>query len=186
VAHFRDLVREARSTIDGLTVTTDIIVGFPGETDAEWRAGLETIEAVGFGHVHAFTYSPREGTAAARQTGQVATEVKRERAQVLHELAARMKSAHLERFVGQTREVLWEAPVVAASSLTNAASRDDRDVSGDDGIATWSGYTDNYLRVETTTDAGRDLGNRIVSSRLNARKDDRLLARPVGAAVAHT
>jgi threonylcarbamoyladenosine tRNA methylthiotransferase MtaB len=114
------LVAAARGAIPDLTLTTDLIVGFPGETDAEWADTVATVERIGFGHIHIFTYSPRPGTTAARMPGHLPHAIKKARSRELHAIAARMKREHLERFVGHTRPVLWD---------------------GD------AGYTDNYLRV---------------------------------------
>lgn len=162
-ASFARLVDDARAAIPDLTVTTDLIVGFPGETDDEWARTLDYARRIGFGHMHIFSFSPREGTKAARLAGQLRGDVKRARSRELHQLAAAMKAEHLARFVGSRRPVLWE-------------SRGDTDA---DGRVTWSGYTDNYLRVVTRTDAGLELENEITSAHLVAVDDsgDRLLAR---------
>jgi threonylcarbamoyladenosine tRNA methylthiotransferase MtaB len=153
---YRHLVAEARATIPDLTVTTDLIVGFPGETEAEHRASLAFAGEIGFGHVHGFSFSAREGTKAARLSGQLSGDRKRARSRELHALAARMKRAHLERFAGSERPVLWESA---------------------QGAGRFAGYTDNYLRVETT--ATDDLENRITVARLEAIDEagERLIAR---------
>ena len=139
------LVDRLRADVPDLHLTTDLIVGFPGETEADARTTLGFAEQIGFAHVHIFPFSPRAGTRAAALDGRVAPEVVRERSRELHRLAARMKAAHLERALGQKRSVLWET--------------------GDDaggGQIRWSGYTDTYLKVEATTVAGEpSLENRI-------------------------
>jgi threonylcarbamoyladenosine tRNA methylthiotransferase MtaB len=170
VASFTSLAHQARATIEGLTLTTDLIVGFPGETDADFDASLRVLETIGFGHVHLFTYSPREGTAAARRSDQVPAALKRERMARAKDVVARLRRAHRERFVGQTRPVLWE------HTLSD----------GDpDGPPRWSGHTDNYLRVVSDAASGDALRNAIEPVRLSAVEGDDLVGerpsrRPAG------
>ncbi|RME86340.1 MAG: tRNA (N(6)-L-threonylcarbamoyladenosine(37)-C(2))-methylthiotransferase MtaB [Caldilineae bacterium] len=149
-ASYVALVEAARAAIPDLTLTTDLIVGFPGETEAEWAATVEFVQRIGFGHMHIFTYSPRQGTAAARMKGQVDAKVKRERSRQMHAIAARMKAEHLRRFQHDVREVLWEGPGEPLS----------------DGRVRWSGYTDNYLRVYALGPAGESWENQITPVRL--------------------
>ncbi len=152
---YRGLVDAARAGIPGLSLTTDLIVGFPGETDAEWRATYAFVESIGFAHMHIFTFSPRQGTKAARVGGQLHGDVKRERSRELHELGVQMKTAHLARFVGTRRPVLWEGHPEP-----------------EDGAHVWSGYTDNYLRVRANAPAGVPLQNVIEELTLQAVDDD--------------
>lgn len=163
---FESLVAEARARVPDFNVTTDIIVGFPGESEREWRETLEFVERVGFGHLHVFSYSPREGTKAARLPDQVAPEVKRARARELFALAARMKRRTLEGHLGREVEILRERPVARK----------------EDGTALFAGYTPNYLRTLTPLSedqAGQPAGLHRV--RLRALTDDgeALLAEPV-------
>jgi threonylcarbamoyladenosine tRNA methylthiotransferase MtaB len=141
---FARLIEEARRRVPDLTVTTDIIVGFPGETEVEWRDGLRFIEAMGFGDIHIFAYSKREGTKAAAMPDQVQEEVKRQRSRNLHDLALKLKRDTMQRFLGRTFAVLWE--------------------NRRDGIVL--GYTPNYLRVAADPQ-GEDLSNRITPTRLS-------------------
>lgn len=129
-ADFRALVDEARAHIPDLSVSTDIICGFPGETEADFAETLEYAEATGFSRIHAFSYSPRPGTAAARMAGQLPGPVKRERTGRLIALGEQLSLAFHRRYEGATRPVLWETATGA-----NA-----------DGLL-WAGYTDNYIRV---------------------------------------
>jgi threonylcarbamoyladenosine tRNA methylthiotransferase MtaB len=151
---YRELVAGARAAIDGLNLTTDIIVGFPGETEDEHRASLELVESIGFGHIHIFSYSARQGTKAARLSGQLNGRVKKERSRQMHQLAARMKRERLARELGTTRPVLWEG--------TGAEAGDGR---------VWSGYTDNYLRVRVRVEGDVELENQITPARLTAISD---------------
>jgi threonylcarbamoyladenosine tRNA methylthiotransferase MtaB len=149
-AEFADLVAEARRTVPGFNVTTDIIVGFPGETETEWQETLAYVESVGFGHMHIFTYSAREGTKAARLQDPVADAVKKQRSQSLHVVGERMKQDWLQAQVGQVVPVLWEYA---------------RETSG--GQRIYTGYTPNYYKVTVSVADNVLLENRITSTRLH-------------------
>lgn len=106
---FRALVERARSARADFNISTDLIIGFPGETDADWQQTLELVEAIGFGQLHLFAYSPRAGTRAAEMPDQVSEPVKRERARALKVLGERQRRDWLARQIGQEAEVLIEA-----------------------------------------------------------------------------
>ena len=145
-SRFADLVAAARAAIPDLAVTTDLIVGFPGETEAEFAASLAFVREMGFARVHVFPYSQRAGTPAAEMPDQVAPPVKAERARAMREAAAAAARSFRRRFVGRTVDVLWES------------SRP-----GEKGLL-WSGLTANYLRVQAVSAA--DLHNRLLPTRL--------------------
>lgn len=147
---FAELIANARQSIPDFNVTTDIIVGFPGETDAEWQEGLKFIESIGFGHMHIFSFSPREGTKAAGLANPVPADVIKQRSQQLHELADRMKQDFINSFVDKCADK--PLPVLL----------EDNAESLDDGRFRYFGYTPNYLRVRVDLD-NADQGNRIVS-----------------------
>mgnify|MGYP001252836024 FL=1 len=147
-AAFRALVDEARAHIPDLSVSTDVICGFPGETEDEFAETLEYVEAIGFSRIHAFSYSPRPGTAAARMPDQVPGPVKRERTARLIALGEELSLAFHRRYEGTTRPVLWET--------ATGAERD--------GLR-WAGYTDNYIRVAAVGPA--DLMRRETLARLD-------------------
>jgi threonylcarbamoyladenosine tRNA methylthiotransferase MtaB len=163
-ADFARLVDQLRKEVPDINITTDVIVGFPGETETEWKESLAFIEEIGFGHIHIFAYSPRSGTKAAAMPGHVPTEVKKARSRALHEVSEGLKRANFERFLGREFPVLWE---------TEKATSDD--------VPEVFGYTPNYLRVATRTEPGESLANRITTVRLTAVADsgDYLLAEPV-------
>ena len=92
--------RSIREKLDTPALTTDIIVGFPGETDAEFQETCRVVEEIGFSKVHVFRFSPREGTPAARMPEQVPPPVKHQRAKVLIELADRLRQEYLEAAAG--------------------------------------------------------------------------------------
>ena len=129
-ARFAALADAARAAIPGLALTTDLIVGFPGETRAEFDESLAFVRAMGFARLHVFPYSSRPGTPAAGMPGQVPPGVKAERAAAMREAGAAAEQAFARRFLGQTVRVLWES------------------VRPGEGGPVWSGLTDNYLRVE--------------------------------------
>jgi len=147
---FAQLMTRARALVPDLNVTTDIIVGFPGETEAEWAQTLDFVERMGFGHLHIFAFSPRTGTKAAGLPDPVPREVKRRRSEQLHALGARLKRDTLARVVDREFEVLVEGSPQRC----------------DDGTLLWSGYTPNFLRVGIASDA--DLENRLLRVRCNA------------------
>lgn len=141
---FSALLEAARERIPDLAVTSDVIVGFPGEDDAEFEDSVAFIERLGLAGLHVFRYSPREGTAAARMTGRVDPEVARERSARLHRLADAQAAAYRKRFVGRRLDVLWETSEPWGEGLR------------------WSGLTGNYLRVLTETRASVCLANRVL------------------------
>src|SRR4051794_25157953 len=104
------LVAELRATIPGLALTTDLIVGFPGETDAEFKETLSAVEEVGYDGAFTFVYSPRQGTEAATLAGQVSDEVKRERIERLVEVVQRVAGSRNRERVGGVEQVLVEGP----------------------------------------------------------------------------
>ncbi len=152
VASFRRLVADARAAIPDLTITTDLIVGFPGESEAHFEEGLRFVEEMRFAHAHIFPFSARAGTAAAAFNGHVPKAVKQERSRRMHELAARTGRGERMRFLGATRPVLWEG---AGKELTDQP-----------GTLLWTGLTDNYLRVMAHAPACVNLGNQITPVRL--------------------
>jgi threonylcarbamoyladenosine tRNA methylthiotransferase MtaB len=147
-AQFAGLVDAAHAAIPGLAVTTDLIVGFPSETEAEFAQSLAFVQEMGFARVHVFPYSVRPGTPAAKMPGQVPSPIKAERALAMRQAAAASAQAFRERYIGEMMDVLWES------------SRP-----GDSGPI-WSGLTDNYLRVRAVS--SRDLANQLLPTKLVA------------------
>ena len=141
---FRALVDAARAAIPQLRVTSDVIVGFPGETDAEFAESERFIRELDLGGLHVFRYSSRPGTPAARMKGHVYNAVKKRRSAILLDMSAQMESDFAESLRGIRQDVLWEQ-VIGASP---------------DGFL-HSGYTDNYMRVKAAHP--RDLSNVIAS-----------------------
>ncbi|MFL5961118.1 MAG: tRNA (N6-isopentenyl adenosine(37)-C2)-methylthiotransferase MiaB [Gaiellaceae bacterium] len=117
------LVSELRAAIPDLALTTDIIVGFPGETEDEFLETLEVVEAVGFDGAFTFVYSPRAGTEAAAMPDQVPDEVKRERIERLVELVQRVAAKRNASRVGMVEEVLVEGPSRTEPNLLRGRTR---------------------------------------------------------------
>ena len=115
------LVEQLRGQISDLHITTDLIVGFPGETDTDFGESLAFVRSIGFSHVHVFPFSPRTGTRAATLPGPIPGDQKRARSQAAHELAAHMKAQAVTGAVGQVRSVLWESGVASDGGLSQFA-----------------------------------------------------------------
>jgi len=105
---FIRIVELIKSRLDRPAITTDIIVGFPGETDADFKQTLDLARAVGFAKMHVFGFSPRKGTAAASMQGTVDNRVIKERSKMLHHLNTELGRKYREQFVGETAEILIE------------------------------------------------------------------------------
>ncbi len=129
---YGQLLERVRAAVPGVGITTDVIAGFPGETDAEFAESLAFVESARFAKVHAFPFSAREGTAAAGMPGQVPPEVKKERMARLLAAAEAGETAFRRAHLGSRATVLWERP---RSGIGH-------------------GLTDNYLRVFSAAAAG--------------------------------
>ena len=106
---FRELVTAARDVMPDVAITTDIIAGFPGETEEEFAQTLDFVREINFADGHVFTYSPRPGTGAARMKGQVKPELRKQRNHILTDALAEPAKSYREKFVGRKMSVLWES-----------------------------------------------------------------------------
>ncbi|WP_199621738.1 tRNA (N(6)-L-threonylcarbamoyladenosine(37)-C(2))-methylthiotransferase MtaB [Paenibacillus alkalitolerans] len=129
-AEYAERIARIRERWPEVAITTDVIVGFPGETEEQFEAGYRFMKDIGFSEMHVFPYSKRTGTPAARMEDQVDEDIKNERVHKLIDLSEEMQLAYAERFVGQVLEVIPE-----------------REAKGAEGRGLLSGYTDNYLQV---------------------------------------
>ena len=109
VGQFRDKVELLKSRLDRPAITTDIIVGFPGETDTDFEQTVELAKNTGFAKMHVFSFSPRKGTAAADMEGAVDSKVVRQRSKILHDLDIGLGLKYRRQFVGETAEILLES-----------------------------------------------------------------------------
>src|SRR5438105_1993092 len=117
------LVDELRAAVPELALTTDIIVGFPGETEDDFRETIEVVEDVGFDGAYTFVYSPRQGTEAAVSPDQVPDGVKHERIERLVEAVQRVAHARNQERIGRVEEVLVEGPSRTEPSLLRGRTR---------------------------------------------------------------
>ena len=140
---YQRAVNLIRKEVPSVAITTDVIVGFPGETDKEFEESLEFCQQIGFARIHVFSYSPRSGTEAAKMAGQVPDKIKKERSQKMLALAEESTRNFKESFAGESMDVLWEKQT-------------------DDGD--WSGITGNYIRVFAKSDD--DLSNKLQSAKV--------------------
>ena len=133
---FAALVERVRASMPDVAITADMIVGFPGESDADHRDSVAFARAIGFADVHVFRYSPRRGTAAAHLAGHIPAEVKKDRGEELRAVVGEMADAYRRQFLGVTRCVLWEEELPSGRYAPGRR---------------WTGLTDNYLRVEAVS-----------------------------------
>ncbi|MBK6847688.1 MAG: MiaB/RimO family radical SAM methylthiotransferase [Proteobacteria bacterium] len=162
-ASYRRLIDAARRAIPGLVFSTDLLVGFPGESDEDFAQTLALCDQLAPTYLHVFPFSPRPRTAAAGFSEHVPTTVVDERCAQLRALGQALLRTELARWVGSTRPVLWEG---SGEPVEGGALR------------RWWGLTDNYLRVTSTTAATVVLGNRIVPTRLIASDQAQLIGVP--------
>lgn len=134
---FAEKVKRLKEAMPGVAITTDIIVGFPGETDEMFEEGYRYMEELGFSEMHIFPYSRRTGTPAARMTDQVDEEVKNDRVHRLIDLSEKMQLSYAERYIGEVLDVIPE-----------------REHKGNEGKGLIMGYSDNYISIvfEGSTD----------------------------------
>jgi threonylcarbamoyladenosine tRNA methylthiotransferase MtaB len=142
VSDYQRAVSLIRSLVPGVAITTDIIVGFPGETEETFQESYNFCRQMEFARIHVFSYSPRKGTQAAQLPYQVENKTKKQRSQKILALAEESSQKFSRRFLGQTMPVLWEKQ---SSGL-------------------WSGLTDNYIKTYIKSD--QDLANELLPVKL--------------------
>lgn len=135
---FRELVHAARAVMPDAAITTDVITGFPGETEDEFSETLDFVREMEFSGGHVFSYSPRPGTGAAKMKGQVKPEVRKKRNRILQDVIEESAISYRARFLGQTMSVLWES----ATEYGEYGWR-------------MEGWTGNYLRVSAIAPSPR-------------------------------
>lgn len=135
---FYQIVEDIRAVAPDMAITTDMIVGFPGETDEEFAETLDYVQKINFASGHIFAYSARAGTSAAKYKDQVFGPIRKRRSAVLHAAFAEMTHAYHQRFIGKSLDVLWES----AEAI-------------DDGLWQMKGLTGNYLKVQSYANNNR-------------------------------
>ena len=153
-AEFLRLVQAVRLRFPGAAVTTDIMVGFPGETDAGHAETMQFVRDVQFAQMHVFRYSPRPGTKAADYPGQVPEAVKKTRAEALAQLGETLRAAYLDSCIGQTLTVLFER---------------------ERGDGFHRGHAENYAAVLVPDPDGNDLRGQLCRVKITARQGASLL-----------
>lgn len=152
-AKFKTLLADIKAQVPDIAITTDVIVGFPGETEADFETTCKFAESCGFSKMHIFPFSARKGTPAEKFAGAVTEAVKKERADILGRIDETMHKAFLQAMVGQNAEVLFEQPA------------------GED---YFEGLTGNYQRVFVKS-GGRNLGGEILPVKITAFDGEKLL-----------
>ena len=127
---YRDAISLIRKMVPDVAITTDIMVGFPGESEEEFDESYRFCQEIGFANIHVFPYSPRPGTLAAKIPEQVSDKQKKERNQAMLKLAKESANKFCESFLGKILTVLWENEVTPGNGV-------------------YSGLSDNYIRVFT-------------------------------------
>jgi threonylcarbamoyladenosine tRNA methylthiotransferase MtaB len=161
VAFYCDLIGKVMARLPGCGLGSDMLVGFPGETEAHFERTYEVVERLPFSYLHVFSYSARPGTPAAKYPEQVHPEAKKARSQRLRALGQAKKRAFAERFLGRCVSVLLEGKRDKTRHLL-------------------SGLTGNYLRVHV--DAPEVCVNQLVPVRLVALDADEVLGEWMGGA----
>ncbi|KAF3984671.1 MAG: tRNA (N(6)-L-threonylcarbamoyladenosine(37)-C(2))-methylthiotransferase MtaB [Methylococcales symbiont of Hymedesmia sp. n. MRB-2018] len=156
---FAEMVKQARGKIENFNITTDIIVGFPGETEQEWQDSYNFIKSISFGDIHIFTYSSRKGTKAATLTKQVTNEIKKQRSKQLHQLAEQMKQQFIEQNISRQYPILWEAQKQVMTEKYSLIF----------------GYTPNYLRVACKVANDESIENQIIPAELQEMAEGHLI-----------
>lgn len=144
---YEEKCRILRKYFDRPALTTDVIVGFPGETEEEFRQSMEFVDKVDFYETHIFKYSRREGTKAAVMEDQISEQVKAKRSALMISLGERKRQAYEESFIGSEVEVLVEEPDTI------------------NGKEVQTGHTKEYIKV--ALESGEDLRNQIVKVRID-------------------
>ncbi|MBE7026842.1 MAG: tRNA (N(6)-L-threonylcarbamoyladenosine(37)-C(2))-methylthiotransferase MtaB [Ruminococcaceae bacterium] len=147
---FEKIVSGLREAIADCAITTDIMVGFAGETDEEFEQSLAFADKISFSDMHVFSYSPRPGTPAAKMDNQVSPEMRHERSARMLEVAEKNRDAFLDKFVGKTLEILFEREC-------------------DDKKGFYEGKSQNYISV--ICKAGNDLSGQFLNVKLTHHKD---------------
>lgn len=155
-AKFKTLLADIKNKVPDIAITTDVIAGFPGETEADFETTCKFAESCGFSKMHIFPFSARKGTPAEKFAGAVTEAVKKERADILGKIDETMHKTFLQAMVGQKAEVLFEQPA------------------GED---YFEGLTGNYQRVFVKSGgrSGRNLGGEILPVKITAFDGEKLL-----------
>ena len=151
---YAELIHRVRKEVPDMALTTDVITGFPGETDEAFQETKAFLKKIKFAGGHVFTYSPRQGTAAYNMKNKVDSQIAKDRNAAVRQIFTETGREFRERFIGQTKEVLWESSRLKP-----------------EGFWELSGLTDTYIRVIAFENDDR--WNQIDSVRLDAHHSSR-------------
>lgn len=153
---YRKAVQGLKKALPGVAITTDVMVGFPGETEGEFNETYKFLKGLGLYNMHIFKYSPRKGTPAATFAKQVSAGDKRARSAVLMELATKCRKDFHDSFIEKTLKVLYEQRSRAIKGY-------------------YEGFTDNYIKVLVPT--GENLKNKLIETKLLESREDYIIGR---------
>lgn len=156
---YREIIERVRKHVKDVAITTDVMVGFPGETDDEFEETYRFLEEISFSKMHVFKYSKRKGTKAAEFPNQVTNSVKEIRSKRLIKLSEECERSFVEKFIGKTMNVLFEQGVKGMENYVE-------------------GLTDNYIRVAAIGDIS--IRNRILPVKLESIKNDLVIGKIAG------
>ena len=148
---YKRVVGKLREAFTDVAITTDLIVGFPGETEEEFLMTFDFVKEISFSAMHVFKYSPREGTPASKHKNQIKPQIKDARSKLIAELAKKNEEKFKKSFLGRSLKVLYEQPVGENKSL-------------------YEGLTDNYIRV--VAESQKDIKGKIIETVLYELKED--------------
>lgn len=154
ITEFKEIVDRIRNYFDDSILTTDIIVGFPGETEEEFQKTYDFLKEIRFYKMHIFKYSVRKGTKAETMPNQVDSELKEKRSKILLELSDQNEKEYLNSYIGKEVKVLFEEKIENEKNL-------------------FEGFTSNYLKVKI--ESKEDIRNRILQIKVVNVEDLRLL-----------
>ncbi len=154
-AQFKEIVEIIRKTYKNANLTTDIIVGFPQETEEEFRKTYEFLKEIKFYKMHIFKYSPRKGTLAEKMQGQILPQIKEERSRKLIELSDKNEEEYNKEYIGNEVEVLWE----------------------EEKQGIYKGHTKNYILVEQQKESAKQKENTIENVEIVEARDHYIIAK---------
>jgi threonylcarbamoyladenosine tRNA methylthiotransferase MtaB len=153
-ALYRKITEELRENINDVSITTDVIVGFPGESEEEFNETYDFLRDIKLSRMHIFKYSPREGTKAAAMKDQVPGNIKDERSSSLEKLNKELEHAFMSRFIGRDMKVLYEQHLDIDQNM-------------------FEGYTPNYIKVVSEFD--EDLRDKIMNTEMISVENEHIL-----------
>ncbi|WP_352419849.1 tRNA (N(6)-L-threonylcarbamoyladenosine(37)-C(2))-methylthiotransferase MtaB [Proteiniborus sp.] len=153
---YKNIVQLIREYMPNVGITTDIIVGFPGETEEEFQETCKFVNEIGFSRIHVFPYSPRKGTPAAKHKNQISGEIKHQRSKKLIKIGEENTTKFISRFIDSTLDVLFEEESKLNSGFIE-------------------GYTTNYIRV--LSEGSTSLEGEILPVRLEKAKGENLIGK---------